>query len=165
MPDVSANVGIMASAATEATDYPTITPNGDAFVCAVKRAAGRLLSGGVQVSLINPGSAGTPTEGQTAGTLKAELVVLCTHHVGLADEYTFEMSPRLLLCDFSADPVVAFAAGDVLSCGAGENVCDDGDMVQVVYYETGDLGDDGDSGVIGSRPQLVLLDWPFTRVS
>jgi hypothetical protein len=174
---VIVDVGLMASGTTQATDYPTITPDGnglsgDGFVCAVKRATERLVSNGISVRIVDPGtnvSGAALGLDDTPSTLRGTLTVFARRAdpAGVEDDLVFALGDSLVLCDHSADPVVLAAVSDILSLATGSNdVCEPGDLLQLIWQETGDVGSyDSDDSAVGTRPEFQILAWPFTTVS
>jgi hypothetical protein len=162
-PPVIVDVGIMASGNTPAADYSVIQPDGTNFPCALKRATTRLTSGGLIAKITNPGSTRTPVEGETPSTLRATLRVMLQR----GDDYA-PMSEPLLLCDHAASPPYLRDSDEILSLTSdGINEAVAGDIVVVLYEETGDLGADQSDppGPLGLRPMFLILDWPLVAVS
>lgn len=160
---ITPDVGLMASGTTEAAGHSAITPDADGFVCAIKRATAASASAGMTILIVDPSdpeSNGTPGEGDTASTLRATLAVF-----GVRDSVAFPISNELVLCDHSTDPVTLRAANDVVEFTAEQiNNLQIGDTVEIVYSETGDLGEIPDGQSIqdaGSRPTFLILDWPL----
>jgi len=170
---VLVDVGLMGHGTTEATDFPTITPGQtltNSFICAVKRANTRSTSGGLSIRIIDPGtnlSGAELGEGDTPSTLRATLRILAVREDPLGgDPITFPLGPALVLCDHTADPVDLAEIFELLELAASNAVdfgaCERGDLLQVLYEETGDVGAYVDpAGDVGTRPQFQILDWPL----
>ena len=165
------DVGLTGSGGTQVTDYPDLIPDGNGsdglgFTCAVRRATERLLSGGLTVRIVDPGTNASPTrhDSRTPSTLRGTLTVFAVRedHDG-GDPLIFAMTDPLLLCDHAADPPYVANELDILELGAGNNgVCEKGDLLKMVWQETGDPGAyDADAAPVGVRPSFHILAWPF----
>ena len=150
----------LASGTTDAVDYAEITPDGDAFVCAVTRALARCQSGGIAIVVTTASVPVEADEGHTATTLKGTLTVW-------NDTDSCALSEPLTVCDFSGEDAVNPEAGTVLRLGSAplHSTAYEGQVVKLTWNESGDLGTDGEvSPTLGTRPQFILLGWPLQTI-
>lgn len=141
-----------ASGTTEATAAAAVTPDLDGFVCRTATSAYPLRCNGFAVKITTAADEGTTST--LAATLK---VIDATASVDLTDTVS--------LCDHLAtvtDPETLAVTAMPYSPGVGAIVrlplntktasAPAGNELQLVYNETGDVGD-------GARPEFVILDW------
>jgi hypothetical protein len=144
-----------ASGANQAAAFSAIAPDGDAFVCSRTRTIGRSRAGGIAIVITK---AAVP-QSDTPTTLKATLTVVGTD---------VDLCEPLVVCDFSVDPPVSPQAGHVLRLDAVQidHVINPGEEVELIWNETGVLGDDGGTPtpVAGTRPEFLILGWPLVAV-